>query len=511
MPKFPPYLCQVTVRRYAIPIVVVLILCFPAFAQNTLIPFQPQAGNISSGSSESWTFFGVAGQVISLLVTSDGELDPVLTLSEGSGRVLLTDDDYAYPDSRDALLQAVTLPRTDTYTAAVTGFNDTQGGYTIALSNGFAELAYQDDFSEAGNWRVIGDNTAISIADGTLNAAIRGVRAHDAIASGTIQLANVAARVEVLNVANSSGWTVGLIARQQGDDYYLYEINNEGRWRFSIATDGVAEVIRDWTSHPAIVAGNPTFSLMLMAHEVGFDLFYNDAFVGSLSDDRLTTGDVGVALGTVSSLESSTNVQFDNFTVTTPITLEGETVIPQNLTVSDGTTMAQALTRRHIASAAGTMALTVPEASVNYARPGINRLMLGQQTTYMNFAFGATVDMQTPLSLAVGCGLIVRFADEEDYVLGYLDAIGSYALSQREGEAFLPGSYGENPDWAGGGEHHLLIIADETRLYFYVNGVSVGTIDAPAQAGEVGVAVVNYEPVDTACRFENLWLWEWDT
>jgi hypothetical protein len=157
----------------------------------------------------------------------------------------MTDDDYAYPDSRDALLQAITLPRTDTYTATVAGFNGTSGDYTIQLSNGFADLAYQDDFDEPGGWAALSENTQVRISGGTLNTAISSSRAHDAVSSGAVNLADAATRIDILDVNNPSGWIVGLIARQQGNDNYLYEVNSEGRWRFSLVENGEAEIIHN--------------------------------------------------------------------------------------------------------------------------------------------------------------------------------------------------------------------------------------------------------------------------
>jgi hypothetical protein len=34
-------------------------------------------------------------------------------------------------------------------------------------------------------------------------------------------------------------------------------------------------------------------------------------------------------------------------------------------------------------------------------------------------------------------------------------------------------------------------------------------MDNTAQEGEVGIAVVNFEPNTTSCHYTNLWLWNW--
>ncbi len=172
--------------------------------------------------------------------------------------------------------------------------------------------------------------------------------------------------------------------------------------------------------------------------------------------------------------------------------------------------MSQAVVRRHVAGANGILALTVPEATVSLTRPGLDYLLLGQGTLFGNFAMGATVNIQSSLEAEVGCGLIFHYQDESHYTLAFLDETGGYGISRRVGDVFEPGLFGENPDWAGRGTHHLLIIADDNRLYYYVDGISAGSLDIQSQAGQVGAAAINYVAMDTTCTFSNLWLWEWD-
>ena len=56
----------------------------------------------------------------------------------------------------------------------------------------------------------------------------------------------------------------------------------------------------------------------------------------------------------------------------------------------------------------------------------------------------------------------------------------------------------------------MLIIADENTLYYYVDRQYVGTVENTPQEGQVGIAVVNFEGLNTSCSYSNLWLWEWD-
>ncbi len=182
--------------------------------------------------------------------------------------------------------------------------------------------------------------------------------------------------------------------------------------------------------------------------------------------------------------------------------------MPQEITVGDGRAMVLALKRNTVVSAEGEMSLTLPDSSVQYARPGINRVMLGRGVRYTNFALGTTVDVNPAAPGPAGCGLVFRFDSETDYTLAYLDQNGEYGVSKRDGDTFSPGIYGQNPQ-IGAGQHLLLVIADDNTIYFYIDRQLVGSLDNTAQDGEVGIAAVNFELNSTTCQYSNFWLWQW--
>lgn len=509
-------------------------------AQDSLALNSSAVGSVEAGASQTWTFSAQSGQIVSLLVESaSGDFDPQLTITDRVGNELIANDDYAYPETRDSLLEAITIPRTDTYRATVTGFNGTSGNFTITLFSGYAQFAERQGFSEEYTWEATGDAAADAGAEpvaGTdaeatpeagdegagesftvsteaqqVTLAVTGANQHGIALGGLPPLTDMAARVLVQQVHNPTGWTVGMTARQNGDTYYLVEVNNNGVWRFSRVEDGTATVLRDWINHPNIVAGQTTFSMTLLANGAGFEFYYNDGFVGSVSDTTITgEGEVGLYVSTRTGQETTTTATFSDLVLTTPLLIDGQRIIPQQVIVSEGPVMAQALHQRHVVSAAGTMSLTVPESTVEYARPGIQRLMLGRGVAYTDFALGATVDIQPSIAGTAGCGLVFRFTSETNYMLAFLDATGGYGLSQREGEDFLPGLFGERAAFAGTGQHHLLVIARGDTLYYYVDGEYTGTLEAPSQQGQVGTAVVNFEGITNSCRFSNLWLWSWN-
>lgn len=484
----------------------------PAQAQQQLTLYSQVNGSVDAGSTHSWTFSAHSGEVLSFQVeAASASLDPRLTIIDRAGNRLIDNDDYAYPETRDSLLEAITMPRTETYTAIVSGFNGSAGEYTLTMLPGFARLAARDGLGEGTDWTPIDDELDASLTEGRLSLSIAGNSQRGAAFGGLEPLADVGARVLVQDVSGVNGWIVGLATRRNGDDYYLLEISDDGLWRFSVVQDGEATTLRDWINHPNIVPGKTAFSLSVIARDTGFEFLYDDGYIGMVSDATLTeAGEVGLTVAAVSGDSSQTAAVFSDLALTTPLRVDGERIIPQEVSIAVGQAMALALQRRHVVSPSGAMSLTVPEATVEYARPGVQRLMLGGGIAYTNFALGGTVDIVPAIRGQGGCGLVFRFASETDYTLAFLDATGGYGVSQRQGENFLPGLFGESSAFAGGGSRHLLVISDENTVYFYVDGSYVGTLENPAQEGQVGAAVVNFEGITTTCRYSNLWLWEWD-
>lgn len=504
---------HVLMRRISVLLLSVLLLGLvpTAFAQADIAFNLPVRGEVTPGAAQTYAFSGKSGQVISLLAESAGTLDPVVTLLNADNTAILRNDDFAFPESNDALLQAITLPYNGRYAVQVTGWGDSAGQFTLTLSEGYAVVETADGLAPGIDWAALSEETQADWADDALTLRVGGQRAADAAFGLPVSSADLAVFADVQAVSNSSGWITGIALRRNGGAYYALQINSEGRWRFVRFEDGAQTVVRDWTGHPAIVAGETRFRMGAFAKGSAFDFFYDGAYIGSASDRTLTgAGEAGLLAGTISSQPSETRVTFGRLAVTRPLLVDGRMPIPQQVVTATGTTMAQALSRSHVVHGDGVMTMTVPEASVSYARPGVNRLMLGQSTSFANFALGGTFSFSQILRQPGGCGLVLRYASEAEYALAWLDGEGAFGLSIKQDETFAPGLFGENAALADRAAHHLLVIASGSTLYYYVDGMSAGELEIALTEGQVGVAVVNFEGLDTTCNFSDLWLWRWE-
>lgn len=502
-------------RLLAAAALAALLLAAPARAraQTALVPLVPAAGRIESGGAQSWTFTAAEGSVWSLLVqAAPGGLDPLLSLSTSAGDPLLANDDLAYPDARDSLLEAVTLPRSDTYTVTVSGYAATAGDYTLTLLPGYSQVAFTDNFNGDLAWQSAHGPVRPSIEDGALQLLLpqpeeTGIAANPANRPPPVFYAQVALAVG----DEYPAWSVGMTARQVGSNgYYLFTINETGAWRFLVNDRGTERVLRDWATHPAIIAGQKAFTLAILANGGSFDLFYNTQLLGHVDDTTFPEGGgVGLALQTGAVRSPRLAARYEDFLVTTPLLINGSPALPQQVIVGTPASMAQELQRRLVVPPGGEMALTVQDSFVEFARPGVERLLLGRGATFREFALGTQVTWQAAASAMTGCGLVFHNTGETAYTLAYLDQTGGYGVSRRQGETFLPGLFGQKPP-GGKNTYHLLVVARDDRVLYYVDGLHAGTLELAPVEGQVGGAVVNFEPVNTSCRFANTWLWRWD-
>ncbi len=472
----------------------------------------PVEGRVAPDETQSWSFDAANGQVVSFFVKDiSGGFDAVVSITDNTGNELISNDDYNYPNNGDALLEAITIPRTGTYNVSVSGFNGEDGAFRLTMLPGFSELDRSENFNGSLTWEALAEPVVVEAVDDKLSLTLTGSRLRGiAVEAGADTPTNYFAEAKVNVSGGQDGWIVGMAARlQDTDSYYALNINSSGQWRFILHQAGNDQTIRDWTPHPAIVPDQGAFTLGMMVNGSGYDFFYDGQLFGRLSDSSLPNeGEFGFLVETEGSPESESTALFDDLVITVPTLINNRLLIPEQVVISTPNDTVQELQRRGLIPGGGEMALTVNESFVESRRPGVERLMLGRGVTYQNFAMGTMVSWQAAAGIT-GCGLVLRGIDDTHYTLAYVDQTGGYGLSQLTDDAFAPGVFGESADFEAG-THHLLIIARGDILYYYVDGQYKGTLENSAVEGMIGEAVVNFEPISTSCTFTETWLWRWD-
>lgn len=507
---------QQTIYRLLALLTVSLFWVGSVTAQETgeLIPFVTFEGAISEDTpQQAWTFSAITGEVVSLVVAGDGDFDPLLQITNSDGGEVIRNDDAAYPRETDAIIEAMTVPRTGTYTVTVTGFGSTTGTYAITLLHGYSQLTLQNAADNAGWTSVSGD---LSVTSGEmLTVTLEGVNQRGVATNE--QLATVGdfyAELRVGEIIARNTWTVGLSLRQRASRSVVVAVNARGQWRADLVNGENSVTLRDWTLHPAIVPEQTTFTLGVLGIGDGFNVFYDGQFMGQfISTEPARTGRVGVMVATADAINSAVEAQFDALTITTPRQIAGDDLFPAALIPGTQTQLIQELERRRIIPPGGRLALNVGESFTESAQPGLALVELGRGATYTNYVIATTTSISLRTNTGAGpsgCGLVFRRTGEDEYTVAYVDSDGGYGVSTRETNAFIPGLYAQNPAYATLLNHALLVVVRDDVLHYYVNHTYAGQLDITPVTGVIGNALVNFEANNTACDFTDTWLWTWD-
>lgn len=496
-------------------LIIALLIISPVHAQTPpRLPINtPVEGEIIIPNQEqTWGFLGGQSMVISLRVVPDGDFDPLVILRDANGNELIRNDDYDYPNRRDALLEAITLPRMGEYQVAVTGYGGSIGTFTLTMLVGYADFALDERFTSLGDWQAV--NTVMAdVTDGVLTMQVDGIAQVGRLLNRQITpQKDFYAQMTLNNVTGRNGWIVGMTFREQANgNRYVVSVSMRGDWRLSVWEGETQRVLRDWAVHPAIVAGDTAFTLGVLAKDVSIDVFYNNQMLTSITDSTIpNAGRIGIEVGTVNALNSQTTAQIDALMMTIPTQVNGAFILPQQIMAGGSILVSHELERRHLVPGGGSLAWEVSESFLEASRPGVNRLPLIAETRFTNFVLSTTATA-TFMGEGIGaCALLFQHADESTYTIAYLDNTGSYGVSTRRGDRFSEGIFGTRDGWTITNPTHLLVVVNGTVLYYYINNLLVGQMEIEPVQGQLGNAVINFDPVRTNCQFRNTWAWRWE-
>jgi hypothetical protein len=473
-----------------------------------------QSGELVAGASDSYAFTAQEGQMLSFIVTSDS-LDSVIAIQNLDGDTLIANDDYNYPESRNALIEAFSAPYTGSYTLIVSGFGESSGVYDLLMRPGYSQIVASDTFDSSSNWQAVDmgseSSPELTISDGILRLTHEGIEQR-AVTIGLHPETDVYYfQANFGNVSDNEGWRVGLVFHYHDAlNYDAILLNHNGAWQMLSVTDGTESIMRDWGTHPAIRPGVTEFALSLLVNYGGYDVFYNEQFIGTIADAADSGGQVGFIVNTVSTLGSNVTAEIDEVIITAPVLNNGESLFPTTLVAVNNNYTVRELERHLLIPAGGMMALNIPESFGQQVAAGVNRFPIARESQFSNFVLGATVSWRVDATTLNGCGLLVRDAgDSNNYTLAYVDSTGGAGLSVREEDSFVENTFRDDLPVSEPPYQFLLIAVDDT-IYFYRNGAYIGSVSTDITSGGIGEAVINFESTNTECRFTNLWVWTWE-
>lgn len=458
-----------------------------------------------------YAFIAREGQLLSFTARSD-DLDAMLRIEDLNGNILLSNDDYNFPDSKDAIIEGFVAPYSGSYTLIVDGYGSTSGNYESGMFNGYSNLLIRDDFSNGTNWEAIAldpvNSPVLNVVNGTANLYQAGIDVTGIATGYAIDDPVYFARVSIDSISDTAGWRAGIVFGYQDErNFYRALVNHRGAWRLVAIRNSEEFVLRDWNVHPAIAPDTRSFSLSVLVNGNHFDVFYDEQYIGSGNDLNFRNGQIGLVTESMDAIGSEVTVRFDDLTVTTPTEVNGTPIFPDNIVDNGTNSSIRELEQRLLIPAGGEMAFTLSESFAQYNRQGINRFDIGNGRTATNFAIGTRVSQANTVQSS-GCGIVVRDDGAENYVLAYVDNAGGYGISERSGDEFIQNSYNLRSA-SSNSPHDMVLIVRDGMLHYYLDGIHAASMNIGIREGAIAEAVINFEVVNTNCQFNNLWVWQW--
>lgn len=470
--------------------------------------------SLSNDDVHTYQITLLEASIISIYVEAlNDSFDPILSLLDGAGNAIISNDDYDYPRSSDALIQALVIPQTDTYTVQVRAFSGAAGSYRLAVLPGYDQTLKEDSITDQSNWAAINDSGTIStFIDSSLFIEVEGIAQSSTLIANHFPTALNAYYEATLNdITATTNWQVGLVFRYINPNlFYRLIMNNQGFWQLELVEDGEASIVQSWSTHPAIVPGETKFTLGVLTSDDSIDVIYNRQLIGTVYDNRiLQAGGFGIAAITANALNSRVEISLDHALVTVPSKQDDQHIFPDTLVASNYTALAHNLERQQVIPTGGEVKFTVPQIEIRDIKPGVSRFPVASNVTFTQFVMGGTISWSTLSEGNGGCGIAFNDAGDQSYTLAYVNTDGEYGVSQRVGDSFDSGIYGMGIATDANRLTFTLIVYGE-QIQYYVDNLWVGQMPYTATEGEISTAIVNFDGVDTTCNFNDLWLWNLD-
>jgi hypothetical protein len=492
-----------------------------AGAAPTLTMMETVVGRLEARSPEArWQFEASAGDVISLVARplTDG-IDPVLQVLDGTGRSIAGADDIAYPDRLAAAIEALEIPRDDTYTVLVSLFDaDATGEFALSLLPAYAAPILVDAFDGSRAWGTGNGSLAeASLVDGRLLLEIDVSNALGwAVPEDAPQVpldAYVQVNAAVTNAPDY--WEYGLILRQASPtSYYLFSVSSRGDWAFLVRSGSATWVhLQDWTEDPLLADLEGAARLGVAMTGDLFTFYVNGRVLGTvIADAIMTPGQVALSIGTIDRQETFPKVVFDDLLITEPLPASDATVAAESLEswqAADSAPIMTELVAVGLVPEGGSQVMLIPSSFTTVSRAGINVLPLGQGRTQADFILSTAITLDSE-GADNACGVFFRREENSDrYGLAFLDGLGGAGITYRQGDDFAESFYSE-PGFEALSRVRLLLVGQGDYVRLYVNGALQAIHPHPAVTGGLGIAALSYDDRYVNCQFDDTWVWAWN-
>ena len=407
-----------------------------------------------------------------------------------------------------------------------------------------AEVIFSDDFSDpsATGWKsgrlAHGEILAV---DGAYQITVTSPK-YTVWATHPVDADDVVVRVDAQIVQSTGDGGFGVLCRGDlNENFYAFEVAEDGTYRIWKFVDGTIEPIVPWTGMTGaygLFDSSSPYRITAVCSGNTIGLAINDTWLDVLQDESFSgSGTVGLLAG--GGRSGGFAVRFDNLVVTAPPADGALPPLPQSAprplftpqsqpspALQPTVQGTQPLPRGEVLfsddfsdSTSGWDVYRDEDAAANYYPDGTYhiRVMSDLMDAWANPGrkFPADVIVEVDATKVGGTddndfGLICRYQDSENFYYFFVSSDGYYAISEmRGGERILLNDKGsmlyseEIP--RGGATVHLQAACIGNTLSLWVNGKLFTQVqnDDIAQGGDVGLIAGTYDTPDTEISFDD--------
>jgi len=229
---------------------------------------------------------------------------------------VMSQSEVSIPTATPAAPEATSTPVSEATPTATPEPSATLLPTTSAFSFPSETPLFSDDFTQTSAWPLGEDAArAVTVADGQLRFTIKVADTFRFVYNPDRRARDFVAAVTVGQTACAFRDRYGLLFRVQDNaNYYQFEVDCDGRFRFSKTVGGVFTVLRDWSAATAINAGNNASNILIVqAQGSALELLVNGQTVLNLNETEFAEGGFGLYVG--SNPTTGFTALFDDFRV----------------------------------------------------------------------------------------------------------------------------------------------------------------------------------------------------
>lgn len=321
-----------------------------------------------------------------------------------------------------------------------------------------------------------------------------------AVSSPGLSLSDVVIDVLSVQTASAGDNSWGVVCRYLDiDNYYGFEISDDQTFTIYAFFEGEYVPLMDWSLLPSIATGDGAQN-RLTASCVGdtLSLALHGQEIASLTDRRLTAGDIGLTANTYGG--SGASVQFDDLRIETP----DYASLPDVLLFDDFGEQSSGWSVDSDGESA--VGYVEGEYFIDVFVPDVSTWSLvGGDYRDIVVEVDTRVDTPTPDN---GWGVFCRYMDEDNQYVFEIGSDGLYVIY-----AVVGGEFIQLSDWTfstaiitgPGAENHIRVSCVGDELGLVVNGLTLAQVnDSTFRSGDVALVGATYTSGGSRVVFDNL-------